>query len=107
MELLQVFDKNENILDEYIERINKKSLQDGKYFMIVLIFIQNSENKFLIQKVSKEKGSVYAFPGGHVTYKDNAIKTVKKEAKEEMSIDLDINEIIKVETKVIYNCVAS
>ena len=34
MELLQVFDDDKNMLDEYVERSKKKELPDGKNFMI-------------------------------------------------------------------------
>ena len=48
MELLQLFDENKNMLNESIERDKKKELPEGKYFMIILLFIENN-NKFLIQ----------------------------------------------------------
>lgn len=48
MELLQVFDDNKFMLNEYIERDKKKELPSGKNFMIILLFIQNEEGKFLI-----------------------------------------------------------
>lgn len=48
MEYLQVFDDDKNLLDEKVERSNKLNLKDGKRFMIVLVFIENSEHKFLV-----------------------------------------------------------
>ena len=86
MELLQVFDENKNMLNEYIKRDLKKTLTDGKHFMIILLFIENN-GKFLIQKTSIKKNSEYATTGGHATFKDNSIDTVIKEAKEELNID--------------------
>ena len=56
MELLQVFDENKNMLNESIERDRKKELPEGKYFMIILLFIENN-NKFLIQKTSDSRKS--------------------------------------------------
>ena len=41
-----------------------KEVPNGKYFRIVIIFIQNNNGEFLIQKVSKEKGNEYATTGG-------------------------------------------
>ena len=72
MELLQLFDDNKNMLNEYIERPKKLEVPSGKYFMIILLFIENSEGKFLIQKVAFE--DTYATTGGHVTYGDDAIR---------------------------------
>lgn len=89
MEKLALYDDNNNVINEYIERCNKLSIEKGKYFRIVLIFIQNEDDKFLIQKCSKEKNNEIATTGGHVTYKDSSIYTVKKEIKEELGIDID------------------
>ena len=85
-ELLQVFDKNKNMINESIPRSLKKTLKDGKHFMIVLLFIENND-KFLMQKVAQEKGSEIATTGGHATFMDDSITTVKKEAKEEINIE--------------------
>lgn len=97
MELLQLFDENKNMLNESIERDRKKELEPGKYFMIILLFIENN-NKFLIQKTSESRKSEYATTGGHVTYGDDALKTVIKEAKEELGLDLKESEIKEIET---------
>ena len=93
MEYLQVFDDNKNTLDEKISREEKYNLPDGKYFMIVLIFIENNKGEFLLQKTSKSRHSCIATTGGHVTYKDTALETVVKECKEELGINIPVNEI--------------
>lgn len=98
MEYLQVFNNKKEKLNEKILRRDKNSLPSGKYFMVVLIFIQNSEEKFLIQKTSKEKESLMATTGGHVSYGDDGITTIIKEVKEELGYDLNINEIEYVDT---------
>jgi len=96
MELLQLFDENKNMLNESIERDKKKELPEGKFFMIILLFIENN-NKFLIQKTSVNRESEYATTGGHVTYGDTALKTVIKEAQEELGLTLKENEIKEIE----------
>lgn len=93
MEYLQLFDDNKIMLEEKIARSEKKNVQTGRYFMIVLVFIENDEHKFLIQKTSSEKDSEYATTGGHVTYGDTSMKTVIKEVKEELDVDIQENEI--------------
>ena len=98
MELLQLFDENKNMLNESIERDRKKEVEQGKYFMIILLFIENNNNKFLIQKTSVNRKSEYATTGGHVTFGDTALKTVIKEAKEELGLDLKESEIKEIET---------
>lgn len=97
MELLQLFDENKNMLNESIERDKKKELPEGKYFMIILLFIENN-NKFLIQKTAVSRHSEYATTGGHVTYGDDASKTVIKEAKEELGLTLNKEELEEIET---------
>jgi len=88
MEYLQLFDEFKNKLDEKIDRDLKKTLQGNKYFMIVLLFIEN-DNKFLLQKTSISRNSEIATTGGHVTYGDCGYATVLKEAQEELGIYLD------------------
>ena len=97
MELLQLFDENKNMLNEGIERDRKKEVPEGKYFMIILLFIENN-NKFLIQKTSANRESEYATTGGHVTFGDNALKTVIKEAQEELGLILNESDIKEIET---------
>ena len=98
MEYLQVFDKEKKMLNEKVARDNKLDLPDGKYFMIVLIFIENSEGKFLFQKTSKERNSCIATTGGHVTFGDDGLKTAVKEVKEELGVTLDASELSFVDT---------
>ena len=102
-ELLQVFDENKNMLNESIGRSLKKTLTNGKHFMIILLFIENN-NQFLIQKVSKEKGNEIATTGGHATFMDDSITTVKKEAKEEINIEFKDDELVLVDSIDYGNC---
>lgn len=98
MEYLQVFDENKIAIDEKIERSLKRTLNNGKHFMIILLFIQNEDKKFLIQKTSISKGNVFATTGGHVTYNDSSLETVIKEAKEELNLVLNTNDVTFVDT---------
>lgn len=97
MELLQLFDENKNMLNEGIERDKKKEVPQGKYFMIILLFIENN-NKFLIQKTSANRESIYATTGGHVTFGDDALKTVIKEAQEELGLEVKKEDLKEIET---------
>lgn len=104
MEQLQVFDNNKNILDEKVDRDKKHELSEGKHFMIVLIFIENSKGEFLLQKTSPSRHSTIATTGGHVTYKDSAMKTVIKEVKEELGITISEDEVEHITTTTYKNC---
>ena len=104
MEYLQVFDKNKNKLEEKVSRDEKYNLPSDRRFMIVLIFIENSKGEFLLQKTSKSRHSCIATTGGHVTYGDSALETVVKECKEELGIDISIDNVKYVDTVLFKNC---
>ena len=99
MEYLQLFDENKNMLKETITRDNEMNIEKGIYFMIILLFLENDKHEFLIQKTSKNRGSVYATTGGHVSYGDDNITTVIKEAKEELGITLSKDDIVLVDSQ--------
>ncbi len=98
MEYLQVFNDKKEALDEKVLREDKYNLSEGKYFMVVVIFIENSKGKFLMQKTSKSRNSIIATTGGHVTFGDNGFNTILRETKEELGLSLNPNEIEYVNT---------
>ena len=98
MEQLQVFDENKKLLNEAVARDKKLQLPDGKYFMIIVVFIENHQHQYLIQKTSAERESVYATTGGHVTYGDTGKVTAQKELKEELGIDISLEELEYIDT---------
>ena len=104
MEYLQVFDENKNMLDEKIERSLKLTLEDNKYFMIILLFIENEDGKFLFQKTVEEKDGKIATTGGHVSFGDDGLKTTIKEAQEEIGITFKPEDLTYIDTVVFYNC---
>ena len=99
MEYLQLFDENKNMLKETVTRDNKQDIKKGNYFMIILLFLENDKHEFLIQKTSKERDSVYATTGGHVSYGDDNITTVIKEANEELGITLSKEDIVFIDSE--------
>lgn len=104
MEYLQVFDENKKMLEESVSRDEKFNLPAGKFYMIVLIFIENEDGKFLLQKTSKSRHSCIATTGGHVAYGDTSLGTVVKECKEELGLDILPNEIKYIDTTIYKNC---
>lgn len=104
MEYLQIFDNKKRPINEKIERRFKRSLKNGKRYMVTLIFIKNSKDEFLVQLTSKQKKNVYAITGGHVTYGDDSIKTAIKETKEEVGINLSKEELNYVGTTIEEKC---
>lgn len=93
MEYLDLYDNNRNLIGEKVLRSKNMKPEIGKNIIIVIVFIENSEGKFLIQKTSKEKGSIYATTGGHVKSGSTSNKTVIEEIKEELGIDVDFKDL--------------
>ena len=94
MEYLDLYDKNGNTTGDVILRTHDKAnVPEGKYIKLVLVFIKNSDNKFLIQLTSKEKGSVYATTGGHVKAGQSSIEAIHAEVSEELGLDISHEDI--------------
>lgn len=99
MEYLGLYDKNGTYTGEKIERSKKMEVREGRYFRVVLIFIENEKGEFLIQKVSDERGGVYATTGGHVQDGVSSMDTAKIEVLEELGIDLRDGEAMLFHTE--------
>ena len=94
MEYLNLYDKEGNLTNEKGIRGEKTDKLVG----IVIIFIENSNGEFLIQKTSKSRENVYATTGGHVSYGSTFKETVINEVKEELGIDISNDDIIEMNT---------
>ena len=84
MEKRDLYDVNRNLIGETI--LSTDSIPDGRYISVVLCFIQNSENKFLVQKRSANKNGKYGFTSGHVQSGESAINGMVKRAKRRIRI---------------------
>ena len=60
----------------------------GYYPMVVMIAIENSEGKFLMQKRVPEKGGDYGVTGGHPKSGETPYEGIITEVKEELGIDI-------------------
>ena len=58
-----------------------------------MIFIENDKGKYLIQKTSANKGSLYSTTGGHVSENETPDEALIREVKEEIGLDLDMNNV--------------
>lgn len=70
----------------------------GYYPMVVMIAIQNSEGKFLMQKRVEAKGGDYGVTGGHPKSGETPYEGIITEVKEELGIDISNNEIIEFDS---------
>ena len=76
--------------------IKGEEIPEGFYHLGADIWIINSENKILIQKRSSKKRlspNVWAMTGGSVIKGENSRETIERETKEELGIELNMNEV--------------
>lgn len=87
MEKRDLYDIERNFTGETI--FKGEEVPEGKYIIVVLVFIQNSEGKFLIQKRSKRKNGLFATTGGHPKSGEDSIQGIITEVKEEIGLDIN------------------
>ena len=83
MEKRDLYDANRNLTGETIFKGEK--IPDGRYIVVVLVFIQNSDVKFLIQKRSKIKNGKFATTGGHPKSGESSIQGIITEVQAEVN----------------------
>ena len=91
MEKRDLYDANRNLTGETI--FKGESIPDGRYIVVVLVYIQNSKGEFLIQKRSLEKNGKYASTGGHAKSGETGLQGIITEIKEELGLDVTQNEL--------------
>lgn len=87
MEKRDLYDKNRKLIGKTITK--NEAPPEGTYIQVVLIFIQNGEGKFLVQKRSKAKNGLFATTGGHPKSGETSKQGIIAEVKEEIGIDLN------------------
>lgn len=65
----------------------------GLYSMVVMIAIQNEEDKFLMQKRSPKKGGNWGVTGGHPKAGEDCMQGILSEVKEELGLDMSDHKI--------------
>lgn len=99
MEIWDILDENGNLTGQTMQKGDKKVWQKGIYHQGADVWIINSENKILIQKRSSQKKlqpNVWAMTGGSVIKGETSLETLKRETFEELGIELDIENAIKI-----------
>lgn len=86
MEQRDLYDKNRNLTGKKIYK--GEEVPEESYIVVVLVYIQNSEGKFLIQKRSARKNGLYATTGGHPKSGESSIEGIITEIKEEIGLDI-------------------
>ena len=91
MEIRDLYDENKKLTGKTI--LKDEEIPNGYYINVVLVYIQNSEGKFLIQKRSEEKNGLYATTGGHPKSGENSIQGIITEVKEEIGLDINKDDL--------------
>ncbi|GEM_PF-360737 len=96
MEKRDLYDENRKLTGETIYKGN--TVPKGKYYITVIIFIQNENNEFLIQKRVPEKDGKWATTGGHPISGQTSKQGIITEIKEELGINVEENNIVLIKT---------
>lgn len=86
MELRDLYDENKNLTGETIYK--GQNVPKGRYYITVVIFIQNNKNEFLLQKRVKDKDGKWATTGGHPVSGETSKQGIITEIKEELGINV-------------------
>ena len=87
MEKRDLYDSKRNLTGETM--LKGEDIPANRYIVVVLVLIQNSEGKFLIQKRSQRKNGLYATTGGHPKSGESSLDGIITEVKEEIGLDVD------------------
>ena len=94
MELLDVYDNNGNVTGRTIVRGDRTAvLNENEHIAVAVIFIENDNGEFLIQKTSQEKGGEFSSTGGHVNSGETPLSAIKREVQEELGFNIDDEQI--------------
>ncbi len=95
MELLDVYTSNGEKTGKVVERGTKdEAFGEDEHIGVAIIYIENSEGKFLMQLTSKEKGNIYSATGGHIDHGETPKETIIREVKEEIGLDISNENVI-------------
>lgn len=97
MEYLSIFDNEGRITDKVVIRGDKSVvLEENEHIGVGVIFIDNDNGEFLIQKTSIEKGGEYSSTGGHINSGETPIESIKREVYEEIGVDISKDEVVEL-----------
>lgn len=93
MELRDLYDENKQLTGEKIYK--GQDVPKGRYYITVVVFIQNNKNEFLLQKRVKKKDGKWATTGGHPVSGETSKQGIITEIKEELGINI-VEENVKL-----------
>lgn len=92
MEKRDLYDNNKQLTGLTFYKGNP--IPPGYYFLVVVVFIQNSKGEFLIQKRSARKDGKWATTGGHPKAGETSRQGIIMEVQEELGLDISQDNFI-------------
>ena len=96
MEKRDLYDENKILTGETIYK--GQVVPKGRYYITVVIFIQNDKNEFLIQKRVAKKDGKWATTGGHPVSGKTSRQGIITEIREELGISVIEDNITLIKT---------
>lgn len=96
MELRDLYDENKKLTGETIYK--GQDVPKGRYYITVVVFIQNDKKEFLLQKRVKKKDGKWATTGGHPVSGETSKQGIITEIKEELGINVVEENVILFKT---------
>ena len=91
MEKRDLYDENKQKTGEVIEK--GKEVPKGRYYITVVVWMQNSKGQFLIQRTVPEKYHMWSTTGGHPKAGESSIEGIITEIKEELGLSVSAKEL--------------
>lgn len=89
MEYRDLYDKNRNITGDIVKKDD--IIPEGKYYITVCVFIENSQKQVLLQ--INKKYNKWSLTGGHPITGEDSLEGIIREIKEELGISIKKDEI--------------
>ncbi len=96
MELRDLYDSKRILTGGVIKKGEK--IPPGKYYITVIVFIENDQGQFLLQKRVREKDGKWATTGGHPKSGESSLEGIVTEIEEELGINVKQNELTLFKT---------
>ena len=96
MELRDLYNSNRILTGETIEK--GQDVPSGRYYITVVVFIENNNGEFLLQKRALKKDGRWATTGGHPVSGESSLEGIVTEIKEELGQTVNQNELTLFKT---------
>ena len=96
MEYRDLFDENRVLTGEKIEKHDP--VPTGRYYVTVMVFMENSNGEVLLQQRSASKGGQWATTGGHPKAGETSLIGMQTEIEEEIGVSVSTDELILFKT---------